>query len=59
MTLDFFPVFISVFIAHIHQALFRKSDVITFMTVICDIFLVLHFIILCRQQKEMPAQSWP
>lgn len=47
--LIFFPVLISVFIAHIHQAVFRKSDVITFIIVRCDIFLVLHFIILCRQ----------
>lgn len=46
--LTFPPAFISVFIAHIHQAVFRKSDVIIFIIVRCDIFLVLHFIILCK-----------
>lgn len=46
---SFFSVFISVFIAYIHQAVFKKSDVITFIIVRCGAFLVLHFIILCRQ----------
>lgn len=56
--LIFFPVFISVFIEHIHQASFRKFDVITAMIERSDIFPVFHFITLCTYWKEMSAQFW-